>query len=206
MKYVDLKNQKFNRLTVLERDENKWNRVMWKCRCDCGNIISVSTNSLKNGNSKSCGCYKLESFTKITTKHHLSNTRIYNIWKDMRKRCNNPNSSNYKNYGGRGITICDEWQNNFMSFYTWSMNNGYSDNLSIDRINVSGNYEPSNCRWVDRKTQNSNTRQNHFITYNGKTLTITQWGKEYNIDPHLLRYRLKKGWSIEKALTTPTRK
>jgi hypothetical protein len=206
MKYVDLTNQKFNRLTVLERDQNRCNRVMWKCRCDCGNIISVSTNSLKSGNSKSCGCYKLESFTKITTKHHLSNTRIYNIWKDMRKRCNNPNSSNYKNYGGRGITICDEWENNFMSFYNWSMNNGYSDSFSIDRINNDGNYEPSNCRWVDRKTQNSNTRQNHFITYNGKTLTITQWGKEYNINPHLLRYRLNNGWSIEKALTTPVKR
>lgn len=205
MNFKDLTNLKFNRLTVLQRDKNKWNRVMWKCRCDCGNIILVNSYALKSGSAKSCGCYKSEILGNTMRKHKLSNTRIYNIWKGMRKRCNNPNSSNYYLYGGRGIKVCKEW-NKFLPFYSWSMQNGYAENLSIDRINNNGNYEPSNCRWVDRKQQNNNTRQNVFITYNGKTLTLSQWAKIYNINRQTLKYRLSKHWSVEKALTTPVKR
>lgn len=205
MNFKDLTNQKFNRLTVLQRDKNKWNRVMWKCRCDCGNIIFVNTYALKSGSAKSCGCYKSEILGNAMRKHKLSNTRIYNIWKGMRKRCNNPNSSSYYLYGGRGIKVCEEWDK-FLPFYYWSMQNGYAENLSIDRINYDGNYEPSNCRWVDSEQQNNNTRQNVFITYNGKTLTLSQWAKYVGLTYSCLKARLYNGWSIEKALTTPVKK
>ena len=205
MKFIDLTNQKFNRLTVLERDKSKRNRTMWKCRCDCGNIVYVASYPLKSGGTKSCGCFKSECLGNTMRKHNLNNTRIYHIWKGIRKRCNNPHDSNFKIYGGRGIKVCDEW-NDFMSFYNWSMQNGYKDNLTIDRINVNGNYEPSNCRWVDIKTQLNNTRTNHFITFEGKTLTLTQWANLYNLRQETLRYRLKIGWSIEKALTTPVKR
>lgn len=207
MKIKNLINQKFNKLLVLEKCDSKNNRVMWKCRCDCGNITFLSTYCLTSNHTKSCGCIKGKNFCKIRQHHNLTKTKIYSIWKDIKKRCNNPNFKYYKNYGGRGITICDEWKNDFMSFYTWSMQNGYNENLSIDRINNDGNYEPSNCRWTDRITQANNKRNNHFLTFNGKTLTISQWSRELNIPKSTIEYRLYcKKLPIEKILSTPIKK
>lgn len=205
MKKLNLINQKFNRLTVLERSNNSGKKVMWKCRCECGNITFVSTSNLRCNKAKSCGCLKLEEFSKRFVKHNQRNTKLYEIWKSIKNRCLNPKSLAYKNYGGRGITICQKWKDDFMEFYTWSMQNGYNENLSIDRINNDGNYEPSNCRWVDRKTQANNTRTNHFITFDNQTLTIKQWSEKLNIPYSCLFSRLKN-WSIEKALTTPIKK
>lgn len=137
-------------------------------------------------------------------KHGMVGTRIYNIWKDMKKRCYCKTRKDYARYGGRGITVCDEWLHNFQAFYSWAMANGYKDDLTIDRIDVNGNYEPSNCRWITKYQQASNTRRNHLITYKGKTQTLTQWAREYDIPDTTLYGRLsKRHMTMEQALTTP---
>lgn len=136
-------------------------------------------------------------------KHGFYGTRLYEIWRAMKKRCYLKTHVQYDNYGGRGIVVCDEWKDNSKNFFNWAMENGYRDDLTIDRIDVNSNYEPSNCRWVDWKTQNRNTRKNHFITYNGETHCLTEWGEIVGIDPRTLHERIKRGWSIEQVLTTP---
>lgn len=206
MKFIDLTNQKFGRLTVLEYIGHKGKRNLWKCRCECGKITEVVTYHLTKNIVKSCGCLRTEKLIERSTSHNKRYSKIYNRWKGIKQRCLNPNQPSYINYGGRGITICDEWKNDFMSFYNWSMQNGYAEKLTIDRINNDGNYEPSNCRWVDRKTQNNNTRANHLLTYNGKTLNISQWANLYNLSYSCLKTRIRNGWSIEKALLTPVKK
>ena len=137
----------------------------------------------------------------------MYNTRLYDIWVNMKQRCFNQNDQAYQNYGGRGIAVCDEWKDDFQAFYDWSVSNGYQDGLSIDRINNDGNYSPENCRWTDRNVQNRNRRNNHKITYNGVTKTVVEWAEEKNIPYELLLNRLNKlGWSVERALTTPIEK
>ena len=126
-----------------------------------------------------------------------------NIWRAMKERCYNSKCEAYHNYGGRGIIVCDEWLHNFKAFYDWSITNGYRDDLTIDRIDVNGNYEPSNCRWVTRLTQANNQRTNHLITYKGETHTMAEWAKIKHISYGALRQRLYRKWSIEKALNTP---
>lgn len=135
-------------------------------------------------------------------KHGQYGSRLYETWQTMKKRCSNPNNRQYHLYGGRGIIVCDEWRNDFQAFYDWAMSHGYADDLTIDRIDVNGNYEPSNCRWATMKEQQNNRRNNHLITYNGETKTLKQWSEKIGIDWGVLYSRLKKGWSIEKSLTT----
>lgn len=134
-------------------------------------------------------------------KHGMRHTRIYIIWRAMRQRCNNPHTINYKNYGGKGVRVCDEWNNDFMSFYNWSVENGYNDTLTIDRINASGNYEPSNCRWITQKEQQNNRTNNHRILFNGELHTMAEWSDITGIKKATIGARLKKGWSVERALT-----
>lgn len=197
MKLIDLTGQKIGRLTVIKRVENdNTNHTRWLCKCNCGKIIIVSGNSLRTKATKSCGCLAKELLAKRKTTHKMSDSRIYYIWKAMKQRCFNSKCKEYENYGRRGITICDEWLKKnvgFINFYEWSIKNGYKDNLSIDRIDVNGNYEPSNCRWATREEQSNNKRTSHYITYNNKTYTMKQWSKKLNINYDKIRIRIKKG-------------
>ncbi len=156
-KLINLVGQKFNKLTVIERDYSQNKRPYWLCKCDCGNIVSVRGDLLRSGNTKACGCL----YKKHGQATHTNRSRLYNIYHGMKKRCYNKKCNDYKYYGGRGIKICDEWllPNGFIRFYNWAVNNGYSDSPTIDRVDVNGNYEPSNCRWVDMKTQLKNRRK-----------------------------------------------
>lgn len=138
-------------------------------------------------------------------KYGKSYSRLYKTWQGMKERCYNVNNSNYDNYGGRGIKVYDKWRDSFLTFEKWSLENGYTDELTLDRIDVNGNYEPCNCRWATLEVQANNRRTNIFVEYNGVTKTIAQWGKEYNILPETIRDRLKRGMSIECALNNPTK-
>ena len=141
----------------------------------------------------------------VWIKHGLHGTRIYNIFNGMKGRCYCKEHFAYESYGGRGITVCDEWRNSFQAFYDWAMSNGYRDDLTLDRINNDGNYEPLNCRWITMKEQCSNRRNNHLLTYKGETKTLTEWAELYGKSYVALFMRLKRGWSIEKAIETPLR-
>lgn len=199
-KSIDLTGQKFGRLTVIEKAENKGKYTAWICKCECGENVIVRSDHLKSGFTKSCGCLRKKSHIR----HGLNHTRIYKIWSHMKSRCCNQKDCHYKYYGDRGIKVCDEWLNDFEAFYNWAMSNGYDDTLTIDRIDVNGNYEPSNCRWATRKEQSNNRRSNHLLTYNNKTQTIKQWADEYNITYNKLSSRINKyNWTIERALNTP---
>lgn len=186
--------QKFGKLLVLEKTNEKAKNngeYKYKCICDCGKKILVRGSNLKQGNSKSCGCSHSSSITK-------ENHRLYIIYNNMKARCNNPKNVSYKNYGGRGIKVCDEWNKDFNIFVKWALENGYKNNLTLDRINNNGNYEPSNCRWATKIEQANNMRTNRFITYNNETKTIAQWSRILKTSPQNLRYRIKH-WGVEKA-------
>ena len=144
--------------------------------------------------------------SKFEVVHGETGTRLHNIWIGMKTRCYNPNHHNYKDYGGRGIKICETWKNDYLSFANWSRKNGYSENLSIDRIDVNGDYSPENCRWVDIKTQSKNKRNNVLITANGRTLTRAEWAKETNIPVGAILARQSRGWSDEDSVTIPIEK
>lgn len=138
-------------------------------------------------------------------KHGLSDTPIYHKWENVKQRCNNPNHPSYPNYGGRGILMCGDWDN-FEVFYTWAINNGYSDSLELDRINNDGNYEPTNCRFITHKENNYNKRTNVLYDYKGESLSIEELSLKYHINPQTLRTRLFKGWSVTKSIEYPIRK
>lgn len=205
LKY-DLTGQKFGRILVLKRAENKNRRVTYLCKCDCGKELVILAQNLANGTTKSCGCLKLELVTKraknLHRSHGKSKTRLYRIWCAMKCRCFNKNSKRYTDYGGRGITVCDEWKNDFVVFATWANANGYNDTLSIDRIDVDGDYEPSNCRWATVEEQNVNKRHSRYISFKGEKKTITEWAREMHIDRKTLVFRLDTGWPLEKAFTS----
>lgn len=211
-KSIDLRGQRFGRLVVIEKTEKRdsGGNVFWLCKCDCGKDTLVSSHSLKVGHCKSCGCYKIDVNRKQGkqqfTKHGKSDSRIYNIWCGMKQRCYDTNCNTYSNYGGRGITICDEWKNDFKSFYDWSMGNGYREDLTIDRINVNGNYEPNNCRWCTALEQSNNRRSNHLVIYKGVEMTVKQLSELCNMKYHTLLGRLLKGWDVEYAVNQPIRK
>lgn len=206
-KRVDLIGKKFNRLTVVERvGVNVGGSVLWLCKCDCGRTFIDTSSHITSGHTKSCGCFRRERSKQLFTKHGKKDTRLYNIWCSMKQRCYDENCNTYKNYGGRGIKICDGWKNDFMKFYNWSIDNGYNNTLSIDRIDVNGNYEPSNCRWSTREEQNDNRRTTRYITYNGVTKTIKQWSDYLSISHNTLYSRLYRGWDTRKIIDTPCKK
>ena len=205
-KSADLTGLVFERLTVVEKVyQDKNYRWYWLCKCVCGNECVVIGSSLLDGNTKSCGCLRTEKLVSSATKHGKAKDPLYPVWQAMRSRCFNINYKCYHNYGGRGITVCDEWKNSFMAFYNWAEIAGYRKGLTLDRIDNNGNYCPENCRWVTQKENNRNTRSNHILTYKGESKLLTVWAEQLNIHPRTLSGRIERNWSTEKALTTPVR-
>lgn len=198
MKAENLIGKKFGKLTVVERaPNNKQGKAMWKCVCDCGKEKKkpVTGHELKVGIVRSCGCIKSESLKGINKKHGMTGTRLWHIWQGMKERCKrNPNYENVK--------ICDEWKS-FEPFYKWAVESGYSDDLTIDRINTSGNYEPINCRWVSFKVQENNRKNNLRITINGETHTAAEWGDITGINSATIRFRYNAGWPESDLLMEP---
>lgn len=196
--FQDLTGLKFCKLTVIDLDKSKPNRPYWICRCDCGNVVSVRADLLKNGNTKACGCIHNKHNQALQGKH----SRIYSIYHDMKKRCYNHKNKSYRFYGGAGITICDEWmgETGFEHFYSWSISNGYSDSLSIDRINSKLPYSPENCRWVGWVIQANNKSNNTMVEYNGKTQSLANWCRELNLKYSKVRQRIYNGKTFEQAI------
>ena len=183
-RFKDITGQTFGRLTALYRvGKNKQNSSIWHCKCQCGKEIDVSLPVLQNKKSLSCGCLKKEKLIGRNTKHGLTNTRIYREWRTMKERCYRPTHEYYDYYGGKGIRVCEEWKNNFNNFYEWAINNGYQNDLTIDRKDNSKDYCPENCRWVTFKEQANNRTNNIVVNYNGIWLSVNEvasiLGKSY---------------------------
>lgn len=205
--FIDISGNRYGRLVAIN-PIRKNNGIYWVCKCDCGNTTEVLPQHLNRGLIRSCGCLRKDVSSKKNKKHGMSKTRIYKEWKGIKERCLNKNNHAYKNYGGRGITICDEWlgENGFENFYGWAMKNGYSDDLTIDRINVNGDYEPSNCRWATMKEQQNNKRNNHIISLNGEEHTISEWSRITGINKETIEARENRyGYTDEEALMIPIR-
>lgn len=204
--------QKYGKLTIIDiyyekkelknieyKNHNQY-YTYYKCLCDCGNIKVTKYIGTKNS-IDNCGC---EHKNKIPlTKERKIELKLREVFSNMKTRCYNSNSKSYKDYGGRGITICDEWLNSFHSFKEWAINNGYKQGLSIERKNVNGNYEPNNCTFTNNIVQSNNRTNNHFITWNNKTQTIADWERELGYCYNSLRNRINKGWTVEKAMSIP---
>lgn len=209
--FIDLTGHRYGRLTVIEYAGRAKNGKMclWRCVCDCGKEIVTQGNSLRSGNTKSCGCYCKEVISRHWgIKYEESGKRICSIHGTMMKRCYNKNSISYPNYGGRGITVCEEWsgKGGIRKFYDWAMANGYSDDLTLDRIDNDGNYCPENCKWSTRTEQSRNRRSAVLITYNGETHNIKDWSDITGIKYSTLRQRVVADWDIDKMLTVPVSK
>lgn len=209
-KEIDITGQKFNMLTAIRRVPNyKPTGVYWLCRCDCGNECVVKKYDLIHLRQISCNCFQKKSAREKHTIHGGINTKLYPIWVSMKQRCKNPNHCAYHNYGGRGITVCEEWlgKNGFENFRQWSEKSGYREGLSIDRIDNDKGYSPDNCRWATYKEQANNRRGVHKITFNGETHSPAEWSRIVGISETTIKNRLFKDHNtVEEALTTGDRR
>ena len=209
--------QKFGRLTVICKGatyysgQEKHPRFKWICKCDCGNTTNVCTRDLKSGKVASCGCYRREHTRKFARTHGLSHTRLYEIRTKMIARCYNPKTTYYYNYGGRGITVCDEWLESFENFKAWADKSGYADNLTIERIDNDGNYCPENCTWITQVEQNRNRRTSHFVTYKGQKMLLAELSRLTHVAPQTIKkyeksYNFDYDRIIQDVLNTPNHK
>lgn len=199
--FIDLAGQRFGSLTVVKFvgvDSGK--QVKWECLCDCGTVITRSTEGVKKNKNKSCGCIREKIIYK--TKHGLYGKRIYNIWKTMHSRCERENDISYKYYGAKGVTVCPEWSD-VEVFSDWANINGYSDTLTLDRIDNAVRYEPNNCRWSTMLEQENNRSDNRLLEYNGEADTLSNLCRKYNKNYSTMQYRLRIGWAVDRAFSEP---
>lgn len=207
----DITGRRYGKLTVIRRAENtKNNKTQWLCKCDCGNEKVVARSSLTSGKTRSCGCLMKESRVIVAEKlkgdksplfkHGMCYSRIHVIHRNMKGRCYNKNDHAYKSYGGRGITVCKEWRDDFLNFYNWAISSGYNDELTLDRIDVNGNYEPSNCRWVGMKTQQNNRTNNVHLSYNGEIHTLSEWAEKIGITKSAIYHRYERKKPVSEIL------
>lgn len=206
-KFIDLTDEQFDRLKVIGRAENSSaGKVRWECECDCGGKTIAHGTDLRSGRSASCGCLQRERTANATTVHAKNKTRLHQIWVGMKKRTTNEKDGSFHHYGGRGISVCAEWKDDFLEFYRWAMENGYADDLTIDRIENDKGYFPDNCRWATLEIQGRNRRSNRHITIARETKTLTEWAEQYGININTVLARTRLGWDIQSAITTPVRK
>lgn len=191
--------QRYGKLTVESRHASVKGNIVWDCVCDCGQRTRVNSSNLRGGKTTSCGCVRRESAKQRQTRHGMYGTPIYKVWVNMKGRCLNPKNAKYPQYGGRGIKICPEWTASFDAFYA-DMGDLPTAAHTIERRDVNGDYEPSNCIWATRQVQANNTRRNRYLTYEGRTQTMAAWAAERGIKPSTLRTRLTNGFSLARAL------
>ena len=202
--FVDLRARKFGRLSVIGRFDVQNKITRWECLCECGNVRVVRSNALQGGRSKSCGCLNREISQQSNRKHgqtksnHTAATPEYTTWCGIVQRCTNPKNAHYDRYGGRGITICDKWRDDFTAFYEDMGKRPVG--TSIDRIDNNKGYEPGNCRWTDKKTQQNNLSNNIVITHGGITMTLPMWAEKSGLSQSCLAARIRRGWPVERAL------
>ena len=213
-KRLDLTGQRVGRLTVVEACENYVSKTgrkysAWLCRCDCGNYKKVLTINIRQKTVRSCGCLakkvhsqSVQKAIKASTKHGDTGSRLYQIWAAMKRRCYNPNTAYYEIYGGRGVTVCESWQN-YVPFKEWAYSVGYTDTLTLDRIDCDGDYTPNNCRWISIQEQQRNRRNNRRYEYNGNYYTVQEIAAMTGLKPRTVQGRIEQGWPIEKVIETP---
>lgn len=190
----DLTGLEFGKFKVISKtDERRNGHIVWECLCECGTVFRASGKTIRNGGTTSCGCARI--------KHGESTTRLYDIWIHIKDRTMNPDSWSAENYYDRGITLCEEWLD-YPTFSTWAKANGYTEDTTIDRIDVNGNYEPSNCRWTTPLQQANNRRTCIMIEFNGKTQSLADWAREIGVSYDTIRSRYRREWTVERMLTT----
>lgn len=199
---IELAGQRFGRLLVIAEAGRQDRKVTWLCRCDCGNESTVLGVNLRAGHTTSCGCWKREVPGTWSLKHGQSKSRLYKIWRNMVRRTTDPNFPDYHNYGGRGITVCQEWRESFEAFAR-DMGPTHQADRTIDRINNDGNYEPDNCRWATALEQGRNKRNNRLLTFNGQTMPVSAWVEQTGISKGAIQGRLRAGWPVDRVLTEP---
>ncbi|MDI6742180.1 MAG: hypothetical protein QMD11_05500 [Smithella sp.] len=209
MKAIDETGNRYGRLVVVGRVESDHKgQAMWECECECGSSHIARGALLRNGTVRSCGCLAKDTppgnATHMMSRPGKKHNRLYRIWTGMKTRCSNNNDPSYPNYGGRGISVCDEWQE-FQPFMEWALKNGYKKDLTIDRKNNDGHYEPENCRFITLGENQRNKTTNHRITYRGETKILEEWAKTLGVNSRTLQMRLSRGWRVEDAFTRPVR-
>lgn len=209
-RFKDLTGQKFDRLTVIKRaGTSKSGKVLWLCECSCGerNQITTTTSNLITGNTKSCGCLAKESASrtgKANTIHGDTDTRLYRIFRGMKDRCYNSKNKDYARYGGRGIKVCEEWLNDYITFKKWAISNGYQEDLTIERKDFDKDYCPENCEWISMSQQQRNKSSNRVMTYNGESKILVEWDEQFHIPYNVLCARInERGHTFEEAINMP---
>lgn len=209
-KASDLTGQRFCRLVAIAptNKRTKGKNIIWECRCDCGNTAYVDSGNLKIRKNQSCGCLRKEMTSLLNKTHGGKNERLYGVWMDMRRRCNDSSMAGYENYGGRGIKVCDEWLHSYSIFRDWALGNGYDPlaprgKCTIERIDVNGNYEPDNCEWITISQQALNRTNSLLLTYRGKTQNASLWDEELGFPSGTVAKRYRRNWIYEEIFTKP---